>query len=116
VLLPVAMFVRESTILFCLVLAGVLWRAQFRRYTVLILAVILLSAGVSRAIAATGQPDTHRLGTVAYMIFKVPYNISKNFFGVELWTNTYAELPMWQGVEPEIKVTVPTWLPLGGIR
>ena len=89
---------RESTLLtlVCLVVAG--WR-RLRWYETLA-AVVATGAGLGLAkhLAANALPNTEGISPSLYLIAKMPWNLLKNFFGIDPWANVYRScaVPRWQ--------------------
>ena len=117
--LPVLFFLqmtRESTILLTLFVIGVALHRRDRQFALGALVATLLGWFVTSVIAKGGQTNVHHLNGILYLIFKIPFNTSKNILGIELWANTLA----WQTDvfkhAPLITIDIPTWLHLGMIR
>jgi hypothetical protein len=104
-----AQLTRESTVLLAAVAACVFWRDSKRAISV----AVLLSSGVGIAIAAVvtraGVGNQHELGPIQYLALKVPFNVARNVFGVELWSNTLSGKAAW-------KMDLPHWVHMGAIR
>lgn len=86
-LLLIAFLTRESTLLLCLVCAGV---GFFRRHHKLwagSLLVLVVGTVVTNYFARWGKPNVHHLPDVLYLGLKVPYNFLLNFLGVQISTN-----------------------------
>ena len=96
-LFPLAL-ARESTLLtlMCLLAAG--WR-RLRWYEAAA-AVVSAGAGIGLAkhLAANALPNTEGISPGLYLIAKLPWNLLKNFFGIDLWANVYRSCPVprWQ--------------------
>lgn len=96
-LFPLAV-ARESTLLtlVCLLAAG--WR-RLRWYEAAV-AVAGTGAGIglARHLAANALPNTEGISPALYLVAKLPWNLLKNFFGIDLWANVYrsCEVPRWQ--------------------
>ncbi len=94
---PLAM-ARESTLLtlLCLLAAG--WR-RLRWYEAAA-AVASTGAGLELAkrLAADALPNTEGISPALYLVAKLPWNLLKNFFGIDPWANVYrsCEVPRWQ--------------------
>jgi len=108
---------RESTILLslCIVLVS-LYKSQ-RRYAIAVFAITAIGMFFTSIATRLGQPNIHEINTFLYMLFKIPFNFSKNILGVQLWTNTLAlrcseSFPH----DPIFTVSIPSWLRLGSIR
>jgi len=102
---------RETTlaVLLCLLVAGI----GILRPRVMAAAAGAAGAGalVAGYLARASPPNRHHLPGIVYLLGKVPYNATKNLFGVQIWTNTLNlnEPPLWIW-------HVPHWFHLGGIR
>ena len=89
---------RESTLLtlVCLLLAG--WRRL--RWFEAAVAVVGTGAGLGLAkhLAANALPNTEGISPALYLVAKIPWNLLKNFFGIDPWANVYrsCEVPRWQ--------------------
>ncbi len=96
-LFPLAV-ARESTLLtlVCLLAAG--WR-RLRWYEAAT-AVVGTGAGIELAkhLAANALPNMEGISPGLYLIAKLPWNLLKNFFGIDLWANVYRSCPVprWQ--------------------
>lgn len=89
---------RESTLLtlVCLLAAG--WRRL--RWHEAATAVVATGAGIELAkhLAANALPNTEGISPTLYLFAKMPWNLLKNFFGIDPWANVYrsCEVPRWQ--------------------
>ncbi|MHA1686995.1 MAG: hypothetical protein ACTSYD_11425 [Candidatus Heimdallarchaeaceae archaeon] len=108
---------RESTILLslCIVLVS-LYKSQ-RRYAIAVFVITAIGMVFTSIATRLGQPNIHEINALLYMLFKIPFNFSKNILGVQLWTNTLAlrcseSFPH----DPIFTVSIPSWLRLGSIR
>jgi hypothetical protein len=109
-MLPVMFLARESTLLIAIIAVPSLWWLVGRRTGLLQLAGALAGMVVLKFAAVHALANQHKINDTLYMIGKVPWNASRNIFGITLWTNT---LP----ILPPIRIwNVPQWLPLGGIH
>lgn len=96
-LFPLAV-ARESTLLtlVCLLIAG--WRRL--RWPEAAVAVVGTGAGISlaRHLAANALPNTEGISPGLYLLAKMPWNLLKNFFGIDPWANVYRScaVPRWQ--------------------
>ena len=96
-MLPLAV-ARESTLLtlVCLLAAG--WR-RLRWYEAAV-AVAGTGAGLALAkhLGANALPNTEGIPPALYLVAKIPWNLLKNFFGIDPWANVYrsCEVPRWQ--------------------
>jgi hypothetical protein len=109
-LLPLYM-ARESTllVLLCLLVSGI----RYLRLRAMVGAILASAAGAlaGQYLARGSQGNVHHLPTLVYLLAKVPFNLMKNIFGVQLWLNTlhFTNPPLWTW-------QVPPWLHLGGIK
>jgi len=105
----VAQVTRESTVLLAVIAAFVFWRGSKRAMA----AATLLACGAGIVVASVagsgGRGNVHALGTIPYLALKVPFNLAKNVFGVDLWANTL-------GGQPSFSIGLPSWLHVGAIR
>jgi hypothetical protein len=109
-MLPVMFLARESTLLIAVIAVPILWRLVGRRAGLLQLGGTLAGMTASKFAARHALANQHNINDTLYIIGKIPWNASRNIFGITLWTNT---LP----VLPPIRIwNVPHWLPLGGIH
>jgi hypothetical protein len=109
-MLPVMFLARESTLLIAVIAVPILWRLVGRRAGLLQLGGTLVGMTASKFVARHALANQHNINDTLYIIGKIPWNASRNIFGITLWTNT---LP----VLPPIRIwNVPHWLPLGGIH
>lgn len=109
-LLAALMLTRESTLLLAPFLA-VQAAADGRRR---------LAAGVAAATAAglaavwwllpAGQANVHAIGQGLYLALKVPFNLARNLFGLELWANTL------DYCQPRAVWPLPEWLRGGAVH
>ena len=109
-MLPVMFLARESTLLIALIAAPSLWWLVGRRAGLLQLGGTLAGMMASKFAARHALANQHHINDTLYLIGKIPWNASRNVFGVTLWTNT---LPV---LTPVRIWSVPHWLPLGGIH
>ena len=89
---------RESTMLtlVCLLVAG--WR-RLRWYETAVAVVGTGSGiGLAKRLAANALPNTEGISPGLYLVAKMPWNLLKNFFGIDPWANVYrsCEVPRWQ--------------------
>ena len=89
---------RESTLLTlaCFLAAG--WR-RLRVYEAgLALAATGAGLGVAKHLAANALPNTEGISPLLYLVAKMPWNLLKNFFGIDPWANVYRSCaaPRWQ--------------------
>ena len=110
VLLAVMYLTRESTILIALIAVPVLWRLAGRRAGLMQLAATAAGIAGSNFAARHALPNHQNMNDTLYLIGKIPWNLSRNIFGVLLWSNT---LPLAQPVRVW---NVPPWLHAGGIH
>ena len=96
-MLPLAL-ARESTLLtlVCFLAAG--WRRL--RWPEAAAAILSTGAGIALAkhLAANALPNTEGISPGLYLIAKMPWNLLKNFFGIDPWANVYRScpVPLWQ--------------------
>jgi len=109
-MLPVMFLARESTLLIAMIAVPSLWWLVGRRASLLQLGGMLAGMTASKFAARHALANRHNINDTLYMIGKIPWNGSRNVFGVTLWTNT---LPV---LTPIRIWNVPHWLPLGGIH
>ena len=97
VLFPLCL-ARESAglAMVCLLMAG--WKMLRRREVVAAVVATAAGLGVVRVLAAGALPDRERLPEVLYLAGKMPWNLAKNVFGLELWATVYpaCAVPRWQ--------------------
>jgi hypothetical protein len=110
VLLVFMFLARESTLLVALIAAPVLWWLVSRRAGLMQLGGALVGMAVSKFVARHALPNQHNINDTLYMIGKIPWNLSRNVFGVTLWTNT---MPL---LRPIHVWNVPRWMHTGGIH
>ena len=108
--LAIMYLTRESTLLVAMIAVPVLWRLAGRR------AALLQVAGLAAGVAGSGFASRHALpnhqnmNDTLYMLGKIPWNLSRNIFGVTLWSNTMriaAPIRVWN---------VPNWMHFGDIH
>jgi hypothetical protein len=109
-MLPVMFLARESTLLIAMIAVPSLWWLVGRRAGLLQLGGTLAGLTASKFAARHALANQHNINDTLYMIGKIPWNASRNIFGVTLWTNT---LPV---LIPVRIWNVPHWLPLGDIH
>lgn len=117
VLLALLQLTRESTLL--VTFFFVIFTFVRRRWVVAMLAIAISVAGLGVAgkVAKQGLPNVHGVNNVVYLAAKVPYNLSKNVFGVYFWTDTSARnKPESFPDEPIFRMNSPSWLPTGKIK
>ena len=109
-MLAVMFLARESTLLIAAVAIPVLWRLAGRRAGLLQLAAALAGIAGSKLFTRHALPNHQNMNDTLYMIGKVPWNLSRNVFGVTLWSNT-------EPIFPPVRVwNLPPWLRLGDIH
>jgi hypothetical protein len=89
----------------------------YRRVLALIL-VIAVAWACTSSFSSFGQPNIHGLPTLVYTAIKIPFNASKNVFGVILWTNTFSDSEITNASyqdEPLWKLELPESLQIGSI-
>lgn len=108
---------RENTLLLGIIIVLVaITRKQwiFGLSTILIIA---LGLSITTYVSSFSKANIHDVNTLIYIILKIPYNLLKNYFGVELWTNTLAlGDPIYFSKDPLFKLSIPGWMPLGSIE
>jgi hypothetical protein len=109
-MLPVMFLARESTLLIAVIAVPTLWRLVGRRVGLVQLAGTLVGMTASKFAARHALANQHNINDTLYILGKIPWNASRNIFGITLWTNT---LPV---LHPVRIWNVPHWLPLGGIH
>lgn len=109
-MLPVMFLARESTLLLAVIAIPLLWWLVGKRVGLLQLGGTLVGMTASKFAARHALANQHNINDTLYMIGKIPWNASRNIFGLTLWTNTLPILP------PIRSWHVPAWLPLGGIH
>jgi hypothetical protein len=107
--IPLMFWVRESTLLLCLLAFAAMWWDGKRRCAVAIALTTLASMIVSMSVNRHGQPNVHHLPTVVYMALKVPFNFVSNILGIHLWTNNFITPHVWA-------MDLPRVLQIGTIR
>lgn len=109
-MLAVMFMARESTVLIAGVAVPVLWWLAGRRVALIQLAGTLVGVTASKFATRHALANQHNINDTLYLIGKIPWNLSRNVFGLTLWTNT---------LQPTVPIriwNVPHWLPLGGIH
>jgi hypothetical protein len=109
-MLPVLFLARESTLLIAVIAVPTLWWLVGRRAGLLQLGGTLAGMTVSKFAARHALANQHNINDTLYIFGKIPWNASRNIFGITLWTNT---LPV---LSPIRIWHIPHWLPLGGIH
>jgi hypothetical protein len=104
-----AQLTRDSTVLLAVVAACVFWRDSKRAMAVATLLTCGLGIAVAAIVASGGRGNEHGLGTIQYLALKVPFNLTRNVFGLEFWSNTL-------GGQPAFSINLPHWLHIGAIR
>ena len=80
---------RESTIILTLIVAVVMFRLH-GAFSAAVLAVGLIGMTSTSALVARGLPNHHGMSTLIFDFLKLAYNVSANFMGIVLWTDTNA--------------------------
>lgn len=109
-MLAVMFLARESTALIAAVAVPVLWWVAGRRVALIQFAGTLVGITASKFATRHALANQHNINDTLYLIGKIPWNLSRNVFGLTLWTNTLqpmAPIRVWD---------IPHWLPLGGIH
>jgi hypothetical protein len=110
IMLAVMYLTRESTLLIAIIAVPVLWRLAGRRAGMMQLAATLAGMAGSKLAALHALPNHQNMNDTLYMIGKIPWNLSRNVFGVILWSNT---LPLF----PPVRVwNLPGWIHAGGLH
>lgn len=101
---------RESTLLLAIVAIPVLWRLVSRRAGLMHAAAALVGMAGSKFVSRHALPNHQNMNDTLYMIAKIPWNLSRNVFGLTLWTNT---LP----IAPPVRVwNLPHWIHAGDVH
>ena len=114
------MLTREDTIILSCCLAVIfLLRKDMRKLAGLVIIATLAGVIVITLVSSGGKSNIHGTSHIVYLLLKAPYNLLKNYFGIELWTNTLAhgkltahsfrEQPIWF-------MELPRWLQAGQIK
>ena len=101
---------RETTILLGVILVAVSWFRGKKLFALGALVVVIISFLVSGSISGIGQPNSHDLNPLVFMMFKFPYHFLANGMGVRLWVTGY------DFCEPVLKLQLPPLGVLGSIR
>jgi hypothetical protein len=109
-ILPIMFLTRESTLLIAVIAVPALWRLVGRKAGLWQLGGALAGIAASKITARHALPNQHNLNDTLYLLGKIPWNASRNIFGITLWSNT---LPV---LAPVRTWNVPHWVPLGGIH
>jgi hypothetical protein len=109
-MLPMMFLARESTLLLAVIAVPIVWLLAGRRAGMIQAGGAVLGEALSKFVARHAYANLHGINDTLYMIGKIPWNLSKNVFGITLWTNT---LP---GVQPVQIWSVPQWMHLGSIH
>jgi hypothetical protein len=110
VLLAVMFLARESTLLVALIVVPTLWWLVSRRSALMQVGGALVGMAASKFAARHALANQHNINDTLYMIGKIPWNLSRNVFGVTLWTNT---MPLFQPIRVW---NVPRWMHTGNIH
>jgi hypothetical protein len=110
ILLAFMFLARESTLLIAVIAAPVLWWLVNRRAALMQLGGSMAGMAASKFAARHALANQHNINDTLYMIGKIPWNLSRNVFGVTLWTNT---MPLFQPIRVW---NVPRWMHTGGIH
>jgi hypothetical protein len=110
VMLAVMFLARESTVLIAVIAIPLLWWLVGWMAGLWQLGGAAAGMVASKFAARHALTNQHNINDTLYLIGKIPWNASRNIFGVTLWTNTVPS-------HPPIRVwDVPHWLPLGSIH
>ena len=110
VTLAVMFLARESTLLIALIAVPVLWRLAGRRVGLLHLAATGLGMAGSKFFTRHALPNHQNMNDTLYLLGKIPWNLSRNVFGVTLWSNT---MPL---LDPIRTWNVPRWIHAGDLH
>jgi hypothetical protein len=68
-------------------------------------------------LTSESRANIHEIGGVTYLVMKMVANSLANFFGVTVWTNSYASmLPHFYPDPPAWKMLLPGWLQGGSVQ
>ena len=109
-MLALMFLARESTILLAAIAVLTLWWLAARRAALLQLAGTAVGIAASKIVARHAYANRHNINDTLYLIGKIPWNLSRNVFGLTLWTNTL------RPVTPIRVWNLPHWIPMGGIH
>ncbi len=109
-MLALMFLARESTILLAAVAVLTLWWLAARRAALLQLAGTAVGMLASKFVARHAYANRHNISDTLYLIGKIPWNLSRNVFGLTLWTDTL------RPVTPIRVWTLPHWIPMGSIH
>jgi hypothetical protein len=109
-MLALMFLARESTILLAAISVMTLWWLAARRAALLQLAGTAVGIAASKIVARHAYANQHNINDTLYLIGKIPWNLSRNVFGLTLWTNTL------RPVNPIRVWNLPHWIPMGGIH
>ena len=104
---------RESTILLSAILVFVAYRRGERKLLLGAIGVTAVGLGVVACASRFAAGNTHAASTPLYLLLKIPFNVSKNVFGVVLWSNTLDGLKHFA---PTATFELPPALRVGAIR
>ncbi len=101
---------RESTVLILAIfLICLLGRAKFKIAMVAVTSS-LLGIGLEKWLVLGTRGNRHNISQFAYLIGKLPFNLLKNVFGVQLWSNT-----ILSSYRPSHVFHLPNWHIFGDI-
>lgn len=110
VVLAVMYLTRESTLLVAIVAIPVLWRLAGRRVSLMQAAATLVGMAGTKFAARHALPNHQNVNDTLYMLGKIPWNLSRNVFGIRLWSNM-------EPISPPVRVwNLPPWIHAGGIH
>ena len=109
VVLLLAFLARESTLLLCVMGAGIGFLRRGKTMAYGSLAVLAGGVMAGAWFLRLGQPNIHHLPDFTYMVLKVPYNFLHNVFGIMIWSDVRADT----GV-PVVRWSLPHLLQFGG--
>jgi hypothetical protein len=111
-LLLLMQLTREATLLLAAVAVVVLIRDGRWKPALASAGAVVAAMAVVGYATRDAQPNLHHINSGLYLVLKVPFNISRNVFGVMLWTDSLGdkELPtVWA-------MDLPSWLQRGNIH
>jgi len=111
VMLLVMFLARETTLLVGAIAIVLVWRSAGRRPALLQAGGWAIGMATSKMLARRGLPNHHGLNDTLYMLGKVPWNLSRNVFGRQMWDNTTVQIP-----RPAVVHALPHFLQMGALR
>ncbi len=117
ILLFLLVLTRESSLLIGAIYCGCFALKREWRFALAGGFAMVCGMIVVHELTKDARPNIHELGGFSYLVMKVVSNSLANFFGVNLWTNTYANmLPHFYPDPPVWKMLVPYELQSGTVR